>query len=432
MAETAAMGMVGSILGGLMAGKGGGGGGYETTYAQSPEQRAMMQAVMPYLQSMFGMEQPTYDPQSIAQKAVTEQSGADIEARGGTVTTSRGVIKAPYSKKVTELLKTDPFSQKYIDQVQARDLNFNVAEYLTMNPGVRKSSYGNSPAKVFEHYQQHGRAEGRAGTFLAANYTPEPVSSAWNPTTGEWVNPATGPIDTTAPGQVNKPSEANYTIDTADRLVWTPGGETPVTGPASTAPGGETPGVQGIWDIPSTDPLMPTAETFASLSPAMWGGIMDPYVRGSRQLTESLGQSAGSATTGPSGILGASQAKYWESAVPGIAQDAWGYMQPAAAAQWAAELQRSQFPASLVSGLFGQSLSTPIVQPSGFNTGAALGGALAGGYGGYKLGQQWPQTTPTTINIGSPEGSYQLGPPGETYWDQYTHGYYNPEKHGWT
>jgi hypothetical protein len=75
-------------------------------------------------------------------------------------------------------------------------------------------------------------------------------------------------------------------------------------------------------------------------------------------------------------------------------------MGPAQNALWSAQLQGSQFPYTALPSLLGGTYSTPLVTPDqGFNTQAALGGALAGGLGAAGLYDRYAQPSPPTTNI---------------------------------
>ena len=143
------------------------------------------------------------------------------------------------------------------------------------------------------------------------------------------------------------------------------------------------------YAIPGTEMLMPSKDWYSNISPEVMQGIRAPYEDASKQLTESLGYSAGSAMGGASGTLGAAQGKFWEQAGRGMGQQAWGMTQPAQSAGWQAMLQASQMPFSMVPGMMGGTYSTPVIQPdTGFNWSNALMGGL-GSYGMTNMFNPW-------------------------------------------
>ena len=143
---------------------------------------------------------------------------------------------------------------------------------------------------------------------------------------------------------------------------------------------------QSPYNIPNPEMLMPGKDWYSSLSPEVMQGIRAPYEDASKQLTESLGYSAGSAMGGASGTLGGAQAKFWEEAGKGMGQQAWGMVQPAYSAGWQALLQGQQMPFNMMPGMMGGSYSQPVIQP---DTSFNWGNALMGGMGAYGISQMF-------------------------------------------
>ena len=139
---------------------------------------------------------------------------------------------------------------------------------------------------------------------------------------------------------------------------------------------------QNAYDIPDISSLMPSKDWYSNLSPEVMAGVRAPYEDASKQLTESLGYSAGSAQGGASGTLGAAQGKFWEKAGTEMGQQAWGMTQPAYSAGWQAQLQQNQMPYNMIPGLMGGTYSQAVVQPdNSFN----WSNALMGGLGTYAM-----------------------------------------------
>ena len=141
------------------------------------------------------------------------------------------------------------------------------------------------------------------------------------------------------------------------------------------------------YSIPPINMLMPSNDWYSSISPEVMAGIKAPYEDASKQLTESLGYSGGSAMGGASGTLGAAQGKFWEQAGRNIGNQAWGMTQPAYSAGWQALLQASQMPYTMVPGMMGGTYSNAVIQPDqSFN----WSNALMGGLGTYGMINQYP------------------------------------------
>jgi len=154
---------------------------------------------------------------------------------------------------------------------------------------------------------------------------------------------------------------------------------------------------EGGYQIPDIQQMMPTTGWYQNLAPEVRAGIASPYTDASRQLTESLGGSAGSARAGSTGQLISTQSDFWAQAGEQMGTQGWGMISPALSAGWQAQLQQNMFPYTSALGAIGSTYSQPVVSPdSGFSSQGALGGALAGGYGGYQLGQAWPQSQSVT------------------------------------
>ena len=147
---------------------------------------------------------------------------------------------------------------------------------------------------------------------------------------------------------------------------------------------------QNAYEIPDINALMPGKDWYSNLSPEVMQGVRAPYEDASKQLTESLGYSAGSAQGGPSGTLGGAQGKFWADAGTQMGQQAWGMTQPAYSAGWQAQLQQAQMPYNMMPGLMGGSYSQPVIQP---DTSFNYGNALMGGLGAYGMYNMWnPQS----------------------------------------
>jgi len=194
------------------------------------------------------------------------------------------------------------------------------------------------------------------------------------------------------------------------------------------------PSMQGVlsgtpqYQIPNIQQMMPSQQWYNDLSPEVMAGIRAPYEDASKQLTESLGYSAGSPMAGASGVLGGSQAKFWADAGTQMGQQAWNMTAPAMQAGWGAQLgqnqlgyqniqqertadyqnilaqqqagyagqqnmwqqqlQQNMLPYSIIPGLTGGTYSNPVVNQGsgGFSGTGALMGAGLGGYGGYLAG----------------------------------------------
>lgn len=187
-------------------------------------------------------------------------------------------------------------------------------------------------------------------------------------------------------------------------------------------------GGQPLWNIPQAPSMqgvltgshqyMPNAnmlapQGFSMLPQDLQSGILDTYNVGSRQLTESLGGSAGSARGGASGMLGGAQSDYWGNASGQMAMTAQQLMQPMQQAQYSQgmgqfadyqnesignyqnilnqqqqQLQASQFPYTAMPSFMGAGSSymptgittqgIPSGSGSGFNMSGALGGVGMG------------------------------------------------------
>ena len=101
-------------------------------------------------------------------------------------------------------------------------------------------------------------------------------------------------------------------------------------------------GVSG-YGVPNIQSMMPSQRWYSDLSPEVMAGIRAPYEDASKQLTESLGYSAGSPMAGASGVLGGSQAKFWADAGTQMGQQAWNMVSPALQQGWQAGLGQNQY-----------------------------------------------------------------------------------------
>ena len=111
-----------------------------------------------------------------------------------------------------------------------------------------------------------------------------------------------------------------------------------------------SPGAQG-YNVPNIQSMMPTGDWYNNLDPSIMAGIRQPYTDASRQLTESMGGSAGSARGGPTGALGSSQADFWSKAGTQMGQQAWGMVSPALQQGWGAQLGANQYGAQTQNAL---------------------------------------------------------------------------------
>lgn len=114
-----------------------------------------------------------------------------------------------------------------------------------------------------------------------------------------------------------------------------------------------------FYNIP--DAVAPTQDWYNNISGEVKAGMMAPYQDMSNQLTESMGHSAGSAGAGASGMLGASQAKFWSQAGKDYGMNLWNMTSPGMMANWNAELERSRMPYTGALGAVGGTYSQPVV-----------------------------------------------------------------------
>jgi hypothetical protein len=143
------------------------------------------------------------------------------------------------------------------------------------------------------------------------------------------------------------------------------------------APSGN--GVAGGPALGSIQNLMPNAGWFNRLDPNIMSGTAEPYMDAHQRLMEQMnlqGQLGGGAGMSPaaaafSGEFGAEMGK-------GIGLQAWNMISPI-----------QQIPYSMLTGLVGQGMPTPVVSPGGGGFASALSGAGAGALGGYSIGGPW-------------------------------------------
>ena len=184
-----------------------------------------------------------------------------------------------------------------------------------------------------------------------------------------------------AAGQGGGKSDVTYSQSPQQQQIWQY--LQPLMGQISQQAQGGSP----FYSIPGINPLMPTSDWYQNISPEVMSGILAPYEDASKQLTESLGGSAGSAMGGASGMLGASQAKFWEQAGRNMGTQAWSMTQPALSSQWQAQLQQNQMPYSIATSLLGGTYPNTVIQP---DTSFNWGNALMGGLGAYGMMKQYP------------------------------------------
>lgn len=86
---------------------------------------------------------------------------------------------------------------------------------------------------------------------------------------------------------------------------------------------------------------MPTQGWYSGLDENIKAGMMEPYQEASKQLMEQMGAAGmgGSARGGISGNAAAGLGRFWEDAATGMGQQAWGMINPNAMAQWQAQNQ---------------------------------------------------------------------------------------------
>jgi len=144
---------------------------------------------------------------------------------------------------------------------------------------------------------------------------------------------------------------------------------------------GETGGQ--LWDVPryqvpDITSMMPTTETLAAISPDVKAAVMAPYKETEQQLLETLGATGGlgSAMGGFSGQGAAGLGKYWGDVAPEYTKSLWGMVAPAQQMGYAAELgrerdiwgqqlQASQFPYTVIPGMAGASMPSPVTTAGG-------------------------------------------------------------------
>jgi hypothetical protein len=126
--------------------------------------------------------------------------------------------------------------------------------------------------------------------------------------------------------------------------------------------------------------LMPNAGWFNRLDPNIMSGITEPYMDAHQRLMEQMnlqGQLGGGAGMSPaaaafSGEFGAEMGK-------GIGLQAWNMISPI-----------QQIPYSMLTGLVGQGMPTPVVQPQTGGIGGGIAGAGMGALAGYQAtGNPW-------------------------------------------
>ena len=130
-------------------------------------------------------------------------------------------------------------------------------------------------------------------------------------------------------------------------------------------------GQQSPWQIPSTQSMMPQQGWYEGMDQNIMAGIREPYQDASKQLTESMGGTSGSARGGASGTLGATQSDFWSKAGTQMGQQAWNMVSPIQQMGWQAELQGNQFPYTAMPGMMGGTYSQPVVSP-GSTTGSSM------------------------------------------------------------
>jgi len=136
------------------------------------------------------------------------------------------------------------------------------------------------------------------------------------------------------------------------------------------------------WQIPSTEGMMPSKGWYEGMDPNIMAGVREPYIDASKQLTESLGYSAGSPRGGPSGMLGDVQSDFWSKAGTQMGKTAWDIVSPVQQMGWQAKLQGSQFPWTAMPSMMGGTYSQPVVsQPSTMGSDLmSMLGMLGGSY----------------------------------------------------
>lgn len=184
------------------------------------------------------------------------------------------------------------------------------------------------------------------------------------------------------------------------------------------------------YSLPDASMLTPTAQWYDNLSPEVMAGIRAPFIDASRQLTESMGGTAGSASAGASGAMGAAQGRFWADAGKNMGLQAWNMTYPGEAMAYGAELdrsrtaygtelsrnqslfntmlQRNMLPYSILPGMMGGTYSNPVVGGGGGGIGGAAIGALGGGMAADMMGLSMsanPVMFPAAIALGALGGS---------------------------
>lgn len=159
-------------------------------------------------------------------------------------------------------------------------------------------------------------------------------------------------------------------------------------------------GMPSPYDVPDIAGMMPTETTMGAISQDVRQAVMAPYKEIEQQLLETLGAGGGlgSARGGFSGQGAAGVGRYWGDVAPEYTRSLWGMVAPAQQAGWQAELGRGrdvygaelgreaslfgaglgrerdiwgqeqmarQFPFSVIPGMAGSAMPSPVVSQGG-------------------------------------------------------------------
>ena len=172
-----------------------------------------------------------------------------------------------------------------------------------------------------------------------------------------------------------------------------------------------------MYDVPDASLMMPTQNWWNSLSPEVMQGLWSPYNAGANQMMETMGAGGnlGSARGGYAGTGENALGRFYADASNDVGLQAWQMTQPAAMANWGAQLDvnktgynqavqdytntsnqlmsdygmnqemwrqqiaREQMPFGVLPGMVGGTYSTPVVNQGGMNPWASAGLMGVGG-----------------------------------------------------
>lgn len=264
----------------------GGGGSTTTEYIQSPEQREMYNLVMPIMQRISAQanKTPIY----------------------GDVPASQDYSKLPYYDSSASPSPSGAFDP-------------NTGEPII-------------PAS----YQAFGAAGGPPSTErqIIGYEDPEPL---WNldpyPTMGDVISDRYGSSRYVGSSSGDIPDLARYQTYGAEGQL--------SQIPTYNIPEYQTP---EMYDIPSTEGLMPTEGWYEGLDPNIKAGLWEPYNEQQQQLMNRMGATgqAGSTKAGWSGAAGSALGEQMRKATGDVSMQAWDMISPIQQSEWLAELERSK------------------------------------------------------------------------------------------